>query len=53
MKTTLELVDKILNDAQEEHLLTEVVISALHAMGNNPNLTIEEVIQEGYNEWVK
>jgi hypothetical protein len=46
-------VDSLLDESADYNLITEVVCSALDAMKNNPQLTIAEAIQIGYNQWVK
>lgn len=45
-KNTLDL-------AQEEGLLTEVVVFALKYMKENPEMTEEEAISASYRDWVK
>ena len=46
-------VKRTLEVAIDAGLEVEVVVFALKAMKENPSLTIEEGILEGYEEWVK
>ncbi len=50
---SLMLINRILEDSESEGLVTEVVLSALLAMKENNDLSIEEAIQIGYDEWIK
>lgn len=48
-----ELIQEYINKSQEAGMITEVIISALKQMKDNPTSTIEECLREGYWEWVK
>lgn len=50
---TMTAIFNALSDAKEYGLQTEVVWSALKSMKENPNLTIEEAITNGFSEWIK
>lgn len=50
---SLIVINRILEEAEKEGLVPEVVTSALMLMKENNELTIEEAIQFGYDEWVK
>lgn len=50
---SLVAINRILEDAGSEGLTTEVVTTALMLMKENNELTIEEAIQLGYDEWIK
>lgn len=49
----LEYIQSLLDESAEYGLTSEVVFFALQSMKNNPNLTIAQAIQMGYDEWVK
>jgi hypothetical protein len=51
--TDLELTSLLLTHASEHGLDVEVVISALKAMKDDPNLTIQEAMHIGFFEWIK
>jgi hypothetical protein len=38
---------------RERVLLPEVIWSSLHAMKDNPELSVLQAIEEGINEWIK
>ncbi len=46
-------VDSTLRYAEEEGLLTEVVLFGMKALKENPSMSISEAILFGLNEWVK
>jgi len=46
-------VEQLLEVASEEGLLTEVVVFALRAMKENPELAVEDAMADGFYEWVK
>jgi hypothetical protein len=49
----MEAVHSALSDAKKYNLETEVVCWALMAMKADPEMSIEDAIWYGYNEWVK
>jgi len=49
----IHYIDSLLDEAAEFGLMSEVVLTALQSMKQNPNLTIQQAIQIGYDEWVK
>ena len=51
--TDLELTSLLLTHASEHGLDVEVVISALKAMKDDPNLTLQEAMHVGFFEWIK
>lgn len=55
MDTTSELLEiwEILTSASKYGLESEVVWSALSYIKKNPDKSISEAINHGYNEWIK
>lgn len=53
MYGTLETIEKVLMEARNQGLETEVVAWAMKYMKEHPELTISEAITMGYFEWVK
>lgn len=49
----LQEISDCLTEAEYYGLTDKVIWSALNAMKENPELTIEEAITIGLNEWVK
>ena len=49
----LEFANDILNKAQEEGLVTEVVVWAIKHMQERPKISIREALTAGYQEWIK
>jgi hypothetical protein len=49
----LEYINKVLEFAQQDGLLTEVVYLALKEMRQDPTLSPSEALQFGYSEWCK
>jgi hypothetical protein len=49
----LESIKNALNGAAQYKLQSEIIWSAMKSLKNDSNLTIEEVINHGFNEWVK
>jgi hypothetical protein len=50
---SLVSINRILEEADKEGLVPEVVTSALMLMKENNKLTVEDAIQLGYDEWIK
>lgn len=46
-------VNRLLEDANNYGLLPEVVVWALMAMQEDPEMTPTEAVAIGYNEWIK
>ena len=53
MLNDMAYIDSLIDESAEHGLITEVVYFSLQAMKNNPQLTIAEAIQIGYDKWVK
>jgi hypothetical protein len=49
----LAFIDDALTEASQYRLTTEVVWSALQAMKQAPNITIQEAVHHGLSEWIK
>ena len=49
----LTIIKNILDETFNHGLQPEVIYSAMKILKENPNLTIEEALKNGYNEWVK
>ena len=51
----LEVIANVLYDENTElsGLQTEIVWSALHYAQENPQASVEDCINYGYNEWIK
>jgi len=49
----LDIVDVFVKDANKYNLVSEVVLFALKYMQDNPDKTIEDAMNYGYDEWVK
>ena len=49
----MDAVSEGLQIASNYRLEVEVITFALYAMRNNPNITIEEAMIAGVEEWVK
>jgi len=49
----LDIVDVFIKDADKYGLVSEVVLFAIKYMKNNPDKTIEDAMNYGYDEWVK
>lgn len=45
----LDTIANVLN----EDLCVEILWSAMNALKQNPNLSIQEAIETGYGEWIK
>lgn len=54
-KTADELrnIHLMLEEANRHQLLTECVYQALSCMKDDPALSIEKAMSQGFNEWVK
>ncbi len=52
-RSSLNLIDSLLTDAQKYRLEAEVVYWALKYMQENPTLTIDDAIIMGYEEWIR
>ena len=48
-----DIVDVFIRDADKYGLVSEVVLFALKYIKNNPDKTIEDAINYGYDEWIK
>jgi len=46
-------IQNLVYQALDFDLEAEVVYAALRAMKDNPNLSIVDAMQQGFNEWVK
>lgn len=55
IEISMMAVAKVLDneDVEDAELTVEVVVSALYAMKNTPNMEISEAIQFGFDEWIK
>ena len=49
----LTFINDTLTEASQYQLTTEVVWSALQAIKQAPNITIQEAIHHGLSEWIK
>ena len=49
----LDIVSEYIYHSNKYGLTPEVVLFALYYMKNNPQSSIEDAINYGYNEWVK
>jgi hypothetical protein len=47
-----DIVNVFIRDADKYGLVSEVVLFALKYMKNNPDKTIEDAMNYGYDEWV-
>ena len=55
MKTVseIEYVDYLLKEASKYKLEAEIVVWALKAIQEDPELTVEQAMELGFQEWVK
>lgn len=44
---------RAISEVLDYDLVTEIIWSAIHAIKDNPKLSIEEAIQYGKDEWIK
>lgn len=51
MEQEMEIIQKYLENARDFNMLNEVIYTALKTMKENPNLSIEEVLIAGCDEW--
>lgn len=49
----MNMIEQMLDEANEYGLLTEVVLYSLKAMKEDPKISEFDAIVFGYNEWVK
>jgi hypothetical protein len=49
----LEAISNTIDYADSEGLLPEVIWSAMHALKESPELSIQEALREGESEWKK
>ena len=53
MTTDLETAKEVLNEAKKHNLEAEVFTFALIVMRNHPEMTIQQAMIAGLEEWVK
>lgn len=53
IERTMDEVEVYLNQAKEHKMDLEIVVWALKAMKDNPDITIEEAMKRGYDDWIK
>jgi len=54
LETELDSITQVLKYFGYEHgLSVEIIWSAMHAIKNNPQLTISEALNIGAEEWIK
>jgi len=49
----INFVSSLVSQANAHDLEAEVVLSALQAMKENPNQSIQDAMATGFNEWIK
>jgi hypothetical protein len=53
MYEDIDIVSTFINEADEFGLTAEMVTYALHALKNDPTLSIVAALERGFYEWVK